>query len=130
MEMKDMKLIKDFTNDDAILVCDPDAIQQMMIALLINAIEASPSKGGELRVGLHRNGSDNPFRLEIADNGVGIPEDVLPHIFEPFYSTKDSDKNTGLGLAVVYGIVERHGGSIDVKSKVNEGTTFTINLPN
>lgn len=130
MEMKSIKLVKDFTDDEAILVCDPDAIQQMMIALLINAIEASPSQGGELTVGLHRNGSDKPFRIEITDNGVGIPEEVLPHIFEPFYSTKDSEKNTGLGLAVVYGIVERHGGTIEVKSKVNEGTTFTINLPN
>jgi len=129
IEMKDMKLVKDFTNDDTMLVCDPDAIQQMMIALLINAIEASPNQGGELRVGLRRNGSDKKFLLEIADNGVGIPEEVLSHIFEPFYSTKDSEKNTGLGLAVVYGIVERHGGSIDVKSKVNEGTTFVINLP-
>ncbi|HEX9975267.1 MAG TPA: ATP-binding protein, partial [bacterium] len=129
IEMKDMKLIKDFTNDDAALVCDPDAIQQMMIAILINAIEASPAKGGELKLGLQRSDSEQLFRLEIADNGVGIPEDVLPHIFEPFYSTKDSDKNTGLGLAVVYGIVERHGGSIDVQSQANRGTTFTINLP-
>jgi len=69
------------------------------------------------------------FRLEISDNAVGIHEDVIPRIFEPFYSTKDSDKNTGLGLAVVYGNVQRHGGTIDVKSKLYEGTTFMINLP-
>jgi len=130
MEMKGMTLIKDFTDADTTIRCDPAALQQMMIALLINAIEASPNQGGELKVALKRNDSAKMVQLEITDNGVGIPEDVLPHIFEPFYSTKESDKNTGLGLAVVYGIVERHGGSIDVKSKVNEGTTFTINLPN
>ncbi len=129
MEMKGMKLIKDFTQDEATLICDPAAIQQMMIALLINAIEASPNNGGELKVSLQRRDSGKLFRLEITDNGVGIPERVLPHIFEPFYTTKDSDKNTGLGLAVVYGIVERHGGSIDVQSQENRGTTFSINLP-
>jgi len=63
----------------------------------------------------------------VTDDGKGIPEDVLPRIFEPFVSTKV--KSTGLGLSVVYGIVEQHAGIIDVKSKVNEGTTFTIFLP-
>ena len=60
-------------------------------------------------------------------NGKGIPEDALPHIFEPFFSTKV--KSTGLGLSVVYGVVEQHDGTIDVASKVNQGTTFTITLP-
>ncbi|MDW7681418.1 MAG: ATP-binding protein, partial [bacterium] len=129
MDMKGIKLIKNFCDDETILVCDADAIQQMMIALLINAIEASPTQGGELKVGLQRSDPDKLIRLEIMDNGTGISEEVLPHIFEPFYSTKDSEKNTGLGLAVVYGIVERHGGSIDVKSQENRGTTFLINLP-
>jgi signal transduction histidine kinase len=61
------------------------------------------------------------------DNGKGIPEDVLPRIFEPFFSTKV--KSTGLGLSVVYRIVKQHAGIIDVKSEGNQGTTFTIILP-
>jgi len=63
----------------------------------------------------------------VTDGGKGIPDDVLPHIFEPLFSTKV--KNTGLGLSLVQGIVQQHAGVIDVKSKVNEGTTFTITLP-
>jgi len=63
----------------------------------------------------------------VTDDGKGIPEDVLPRIFEPFVSTKV--KSTGLGLSVVYGIVEKHAGVINVESKVNQGTTFTIFLP-
>jgi signal transduction histidine kinase len=63
----------------------------------------------------------------VTDEGKGIPDDVLPHIFEPLFSTKA--KNTGIGLSLVGGIVEQHVGVIDVKSKVNEGTTFTIILP-
>jgi len=63
----------------------------------------------------------------VTDEGKGIPDEVLPHIFEPLFSTKV--KSTGLGLSMVYGIVEQHAGVIDVKSKVNEGTTFTIILP-
>jgi signal transduction histidine kinase len=63
----------------------------------------------------------------VTDDGKGIPDDVLPHIFEPFLSTKV--KSTGLGLSVVYGVVEQHTGTIDVASKVDQGTTFTIILP-
>ncbi len=127
--MSDIKLIQDFTEKDTNLFCDSASIQQMVIALLINAVEAFPQRGGEVKVGLYRDEKNKMFRLEISDNAVGIHEDVIPRIFEPFYSTKDSDKNTGLGLAVVYGNVQRHGGTIDVKSKLYEGTTFMINLP-
>ena len=67
------------------------------------------------------------LKYQLLDNGKGIPDDVLPYIFEPLFSTKA--KNTGLGLSLVYGIVEQHAGVIDVKSKINEGTTFTIILP-
>jgi signal transduction histidine kinase len=67
--------------------------------------------------------------VEFADTGEGIPEENITRIFDPFFTTKDVGKGTGLGLATSYGIVEEHGGKIDVKSKVGEGTTFTIELP-
>ena len=67
--------------------------------------------------------------IEIADTGMGIPVELLPKIFDPFFTTKDVGKGTGLGLATSYGIVEEHGGKISVRSKVGEGTTFTIELP-
>jgi two-component system NtrC family sensor kinase len=128
-EMKEVKIIEDLTTEDTTLLCDSTAIQQIVVSLLINAYEAFPQKGGEVKIGLYRDNEKSMFRLEVTDNGFGIPEDVLPRIFEPFYTTKDAEKNTGLGLAVVYGNVRRYGGSIDVKSQVNEGTTFIINMP-
>ena len=67
--------------------------------------------------------------VEFTDTGEGIPEENLNRIFDPFFTTKDVGKGTGLGLATSYGIVEEHGGKISVKSKVGEGTTFTIELP-
>ncbi len=128
-EMKEVRLIKDLTSENTTMLCDFISIEQIVVSLLINAYEAFPQKGGEVRIGLFRDNVKNIFRLEVSDNGVGIPEDVMPRIFEPFYTTKDAERNTGLGLAVVYGNVQRYGGSIDVKSKVNEGTSFIINLP-
>ncbi|MCK4378491.1 MAG: HAMP domain-containing histidine kinase, partial [Deltaproteobacteria bacterium] len=66
---------------------------------------------------------------EISDTGSGIPCDVLPHIFDPCFTTKEEGKGTGLGLRMVYGIVENHGGNIIARSKAGEGTTFIITLP-
>ena len=67
--------------------------------------------------------------LEVADNGSGIAREDLPHVFEPFFTTKEQGKGVGLGLAVVYGIVTRHHGKVDVESRPGAGTTFTIRLP-
>ena len=68
-------------------------------------------------------------KFRVIDTGKGIPEETLNHIFEPFYTTKDSRKGTGLGLSVVYGIVQAHGGTINVKSEMDQGTTFIVKLP-
>jgi signal transduction histidine kinase len=65
----------------------------------------------------------------VADTGVGIAPEVLPQIFDPFFSTKEAENGVGLGLSVVYGIVERHGGQIDVQSEVGRGTVFHVRLP-
>ena len=67
--------------------------------------------------------------IEVADNGKGIPADVLPKIFDPFFTTKDIGKGTGLGLSIAYQIVEAHGGRIGVDSKPGAGTRFTVRLP-
>ncbi|MFI5280034.1 MAG: sensor histidine kinase [Gemmatimonadales bacterium] len=114
---------------DDLVVCDPDQIVQALVALLINAVE-SMGEGGRLTV---RTASDllapDHVLLSVSDTGVGIPPDVVPHIFDPFFSTKGETKGVGLGLAVVYGIVKRHHGRIDVDSRPGQGTTFTITLP-
>jgi two-component system NtrC family sensor kinase len=108
------------------VTCDASQIQQLVLALAMNAIEAMP-RGGTLSLRARRG--DACVVLEVADTGMGIAKDHLPHIFEPFFTTKEEGKGVGLGLAVAYGIVQRHGGRIDVASKPGEGTRFTVFLP-
>ena len=109
-------------------VCDKDQIQQALLAVLINAIEAMPH-GGELTVSSRPGKEPEWVEVEISDTGVGIPQDILPHLFEPFFTTKQDKKGVGLGLSVVYGIIKRHNGRIDVISEAGRGTRFTIALP-
>jgi two-component system NtrC family sensor kinase len=111
---------------DDTLTCDGDQVLQALVALLVNAVEAMPS-GGTLQLVAECDAES--VSIKIADTGVGIPEGDLTHIFEPFFSSKEGQEASGLGLAVVYGIVRRHEGTIDVSSRVDEGTTFTIRLP-
>jgi two-component system NtrC family sensor kinase len=125
IEIKELELIEEFAQGDDIIFCDSSGIQHIFVALFINAIEAM-SKGGKLKVQTDFLNNANEIQIVISDTGCGIPEEILPHIFEPFFSTKES---SGLGLAVVYRIVEQHGGKIQVESKPNEGTRFVINLP-
>jgi signal transduction histidine kinase len=105
--------------------CDPNQIEQVVLAMVINAIDAMP-QGGNLWITTRQTATNVEFI--IGDDGVGIPEEHLAHIFEPFYTTKESG-GSGLGLAISQNIVERHGGSIAVESKVGRGTTFTMLLP-
>jgi len=106
--------------------CDPNQIEQVVLAMVINAIDAMP-QGGNLWI-TTRQTSVTTVELIIRDDGVGISDEHLAHIFEPFYTTKESG-GSGLGLAISQNIVERHGGSIAVDSKMGQGTTFTILLP-
>jgi two-component system NtrC family sensor kinase len=108
------------------VVCDTAQVQQMLLALAMNALEATPSEG---RVLLEARPDGEGVVLVVADTGSGIPREHLDRIFEPFFTTKDAGKGVGLGLAVVYGIVTRHHGTIDVASEPNRGTTFTVRLP-
>lgn len=116
-------------------------LQQMIMNLALNSRDAMPD-GGEIliQVGtvevteyeippLPSMEPGEWIQLLISDEGVGIPDQELPHVFEPFYTTKESEKGTGLGLAQVYGIVKQHEGYIDVESEVGRGTTFSIYIP-
>lgn len=119
---------------------DRSMIEQLLMNLAINARDAMPD-GGELQIGMNRITLTNTeaatlelapgsyVRLTVADTGCGIPADLLPRIFEPFFTTKEIGKGTGMGLSVVYGIVQQHNGAIQVESTVGLGTTFTIYLP-
>jgi two-component system NtrC family sensor kinase len=110
------------------IYCDAGQIQQVLLALLMNAVEAMPH-GGRLRVETAYNAEHREARIMVSDDGMGIPEDVLPHIFEPFFTTKAEGKGVGLGLAIAFGIVQQHGGNIEVSSPQQKGTTFTVTLP-
>jgi two-component system NtrC family sensor kinase len=126
VKMKELALVKELDPENDVIQCDASGIQQILVALIINSIEAVP-RGGKITIKTDYRTEKDRIRIMVMDNGKGIPDDVLPHIFEPFFSTKV--KSTGLGLSVVYGIVEQHAGVINVESKVDEGTTFTIVLP-
>jgi two-component system NtrC family sensor kinase len=110
------------------LRCDASQIQQVAMNLLMNAAESQP-RGGAVVVRTRFARDGKMAVLEVQDEGAGIPEDVLPRVFDPFFTTKEEGKGMGLGLAVVYGIVEAHGGHIDVASEPGEGTRVTVRLP-
>jgi len=103
-------------------------LKQVFLNIIINAAEAMHGSG-ELTLTTFPSPDHTSIFMEFTDTGEGIPEENLSRIFEPFFTTRDVGKGTGLGLATSYGIVESHGGKIGVKSKVQEGTTFTIELP-
>ena len=107
----------------------PGQIDQVFMNLITNAAQAMSSSGiaGTIRVGAARNGDS--VEITVSDSGPGIPPEVIPRIFDPFFTTKDVGQGSGLGLSIVHGIVDRHGGHIKVDSRLGEGTTFRITLP-
>lgn len=108
--------------------CDGPQIKQVVLNLVMNAAEAMPS-GGTLSLRTHLGNTSETVVLEVEDTGTGIREDLLPRVFDPFFTTKEEGKGVGLGLAVVFGIIDAHGGSIDLKSTVNRGTLAVVSLP-
>lgn len=116
----------DTSEDLPFVFGDAGQLQQAIIALATNAVDAMPF-GGVLKITARKNGRS--VLVEVSDTGVGIPPENVAKIFEPFFTTKEVGKGTGLGLAVCYGILTEHDGSLDVQSTVNVGTTFTISLP-
>src|SRR3990170_4907407 len=106
---------------------DPDQIQQVLVNLIENAVEEMP-QGGKLTLRTH-NEPEGMVTFEIEDTGRGIPRENLSKLFTPFFTTKPVGIGTGLGLSIIYGIIKMHRGQIFVRSEVNKGTTFTIQLP-
>ncbi len=112
------------------VTCDESQIRQVVLNLVLNAGEATQPHGqGTVTIQTLADREHDCVVLKVTDDGEGIPTENLPRIFEPFFTTKDEGKGVGLGLAVVYGIVQGHGGEIEVSSQPGQGTTFTVSLP-
>lgn len=108
------------------IYCNPAELNQVIMNLLLNASQAIESQG---LIEIKTWQEDSNVFISIKDNGCGIADEHINRIFEPFFTTKDVGKGTGLGLSISYDIIKRHDGDITVKSKLDEGTTFTIRLP-
>jgi signal transduction histidine kinase len=124
--LKSVKVEKRF-GDIPTVVCSPSQVNQVFLNLVTNAVQAMENGTGTIT--LTTRSADGGVALEVADTGKGIPEDILPKIFDPFFSTKEIGKGTGLGLSVSYKIVQQHGGRIDVASTPGVGTRFTVWFP-
>lgn len=107
---------------------NPHQIEQVLVNIYTNAVKAMPL-GGTLQVESRLIPGGGAVTITVTDSGTGIPADVLPSIFDPFFTTSDVGGGTGLGLSVSYGIVKRHGGTIDVTTQPGGGSTFVITLP-
>lgn len=126
-ELKHLTVKKQFGDIPAI-TCSPSQLNQVFLNLINNAAQAIESGSGEITLSTRMEGTDH-VAVEIADNGKGIPPEIMSKIFDPFFTTKAVGKGTGLGLSISYKIIEQHGGSITVDSTVGKGTRFTIVLP-
>jgi len=103
-------------------------LNQVFVNLIVNAVQALGGRE-DATIWIETREQDGRAVISMRDNGPGIPAEVLPRIFDPFFTTKDVGEGSGLGLSIVHGIVERHGGTIEVTSVVGQGTTFTVSLP-
>jgi two-component system NtrC family sensor kinase len=125
-EFKNITIEEHLTEDLPRVKGDSNQLQQVLVNLSLNACEAMP-RGGTLSIFSSKD--DTNVIISVADTGSGIKKENLESIYDPFFTTKPVGKGTGLGLSVTYGIVRQHGGTMEVKSKEGEGTTFTIYLP-
>ncbi|MEW6333997.1 MAG: ATP-binding protein [Thermodesulfobacteriota bacterium] len=123
---QNIDIIRDYQKDLPLIPVDENQMEQVFVNILLNAGQSMPA-GGTITIATYTEKEEYAC-LKITDTGTGISEENLGKIFDPFFTTKN-DKGTGLGLSVSYGIVERHGGIIEVQSKLFEGTTFVIKLP-
>ena len=137
----DIEIIEDIRADCGRILAEPTQLHQVIMNLVTNAFHAVESAGGQIRITLDEI-QEGPFthpeqfpeaarhaRLVVADTGVGIPPDLIGKIFDPYFTTKERGKGTGLGLATVYGIVKEYNGEIRVSSTLGQGTAFTLYFP-
>jgi len=123
---KNTEIIREMQSDLPPVKGNEGGLMQVFINILLNARDAVPVNG---QIILRTLKTDNSAIVQIEDNGAGIPNEMIHRIYDPFFTTKDTARGTGLGLSVSYGIIQRHSGRIFVDSQPGEGTCFTIKLP-
>ena len=128
LDLKNIELHVEIDKALPTVRCDIGQIEQVILALVMNAIDALAS-GGNLTLRSRKGPTPEQVQLEVRDDGVGMPPEVLKNMFEPFFTTKEHGRGLGLGLAISRNIVDRHGGRIEVASEPGRGTAFTITLP-
>jgi len=126
--INNVKVVSELGDQLPNIIVDGSQIQEVFLNIILNAIDAMP-EGGELRTTSNMTNSDQFVQIRFSDTGCGISPDNLDKVFDPFFTTKDSSKGTGLGLAVAYGVIEKHRGKIRMESEVGKGTTCIIDLP-
>jgi len=128
MELQNIEFVCNTCPGILMVTGDSNRLQQTLLNLVFNAIEAMP-KGGRLEIVSRSDEREKEVIIEIKDSGNGISAEHLDHIFDPFFTTKKEGEGTGLGLSIVYGVVNNHRGKIAVQSTKGEGTAFTLRFP-
>jgi two-component system NtrC family sensor kinase len=127
IKIANINFLIDLNAHSDLIYCSPNQIKQACVAMLVNASEAA-TENGEITIRT-KNPNEDTVNFEITDNGLGIAPEDIPHIFEPFFSTKQDASGIGLGLAIVHGIVQNHKGKIQVKSELGHGTILSVTIP-
>ncbi|MBL0712480.1 MAG: PAS domain S-box protein [Desulfosarcina sp.] len=125
---QNIEIVRQLDEDIPPVCGDGQQLNHLFMNIILNAAQAMEGRG-TLTISTRRGANDGPAHIAIADTGPGIPPDVIPHIFEPFFTTKEEGQGTGIGLSLVYSIVENHGGSIRAVNRDPSGTCFFIELP-
>jgi two-component system, NtrC family, sensor kinase len=124
-----VEIEQDFADPLPVIAGITGQLTQVFVNLFTNAAHAMSVQGGVLRIAVSSTDSGQSLRVDVTDTGGGIPPEAMPQIFEPFFTTKTDGRGTGLGLSIVRGILDAHGGTIQVSSAAGRGTSFTLTLP-
>ncbi|MFY0600839.1 MAG: GHKL domain-containing protein [Cyclobacteriaceae bacterium] len=124
-----VKVSKFYEDKMADIECYPGQLNQVFMNILNNAVQAMPEDKKDAEITIYTEEAKEEVIIRIKDNGMGIPDEIKSRIWEPFFTTKAVGEGTGLGMSITYGIIEKHGGRVELTSKVGEGTEFAITLP-